>query len=377
MCFKNNIKCRTIVEFIVFVLIYGYIIRYCESDMPAHVRIAMDRCTMHDNFSGNFLFYFILNLLSGFSCCRPIMKVLLSFMLAFATTWRINLSKQGLFKNGLFQLSDLWKEIIGISLVFVYVMPLISLNQCWYYGYFVPNIWHNSTLIFLFPFSILLYQKTLDVMNAKNVCFHDIVIISILVAVNVFIKPSFFFILSVAYLVVLFFTYNFTKNFWLGIIPIIVGLFCLGIVYLGIYNKSDDSSYIYFDFTSLLNISTLKDKFFHILISMLFPIFVLICNFKQMKKDSELWLNIIMFLVATGLYLVCNEGGPRASHGNFYWQVVLSCWFWFYFSVKCSLRLWNSHVKRYTLIAIVSLYAASVMFGVVYVLRYLLTGYYI
>ena len=126
------------------------------------------------------------------------MKVLLSFMLAFATTWRINLSKQGLFKNGLFQLSDLWKEIIGISLVFVYVMPLISLNQCWYYGYFVPNIWHNSTLIFLFPFSILLYQKTLDVMNAKNVCFHDIVIISILVAVNVFIKPSFFFILSVA-----------------------------------------------------------------------------------------------------------------------------------------------------------------------------------
>lgn len=371
--FVNKSYLMQVVEFIFFVCIYALINRYCVSDMIDHAHIAVNRCIENDLYSGNFIFYLLLNLFSGFSCHRGIVKIVMCILLAFATTWRIALSKEGL--NVLSKTNSFITEFLGISMVFVFVLPIMSINN-WYIGYYVPNVWHNSTTIFLFPFAVLLYQYGVRILKQNYISKCETIEMSIITMLGVFIKPSFFFCFSIAFTIFLFYKNRFNKVFWIGMIPIFIGILSVGLVYLGIYNRPSDGSFVYIDYESLLCASFWKKQIPYIIISMIFPLGAFISNFKYMTRDLEFWFNVILVLVAFSIFFVCKEGGPRASHGNFYWQIVLAVWCTFYYSLKIVLLSLKNKTHYYLNMVSIGIYMLSVLSGIVYLIRYFVTKLY-
>ncbi len=82
-------------------------------------------------------------------------------------------------------------SIISAVLLFVFALPSVLIfNNLYYLGSFSPNIWHNSTTIFVIPFVILLYRESCQQLlpfNSKRLW-----IIVLLILINVCIKPSFY-----------------------------------------------------------------------------------------------------------------------------------------------------------------------------------------
>jgi len=49
--------------------------------------------------------------------------------------------------------------MVSFTLLFVFSLPSVQVftNKFYYLGQFTPNVWHNSTTIFLMPFALLLF----------------------------------------------------------------------------------------------------------------------------------------------------------------------------------------------------------------------------
>lgn len=211
------------VVFVIQVLVFASIILfvgYNNTDLPAHIEIAQERLVNNDWFSGNFLFYTLLNLFSLLTGNWIVMSIVLCLMLATATTVKYLITKSVLSQY----LPNSFAVYCSFSLLFVYIIPVfaylkifgifLSTNSM-YLGYYVPNVWHNSTTIFLFPFAIFLFF--LSCKQLECYCFKRNWIITLLVILNVFIKPSFFFVFVCAYPLMLLYKYGLKKSFWLSI----------------------------------------------------------------------------------------------------------------------------------------------------------------
>lgn len=371
---NSNKDC--ILLFIILFFVYAYIYWFCNSDLGQHVIIAHKKYEEDCLFSGNFLLYFLIHVFSFFTGIWGLMKLSLCALLAFATTWRYWLVKQNFRKE---QIDSVKSTILSISLLFVFIIPIYILKGSiilsnWYLDYYVPNIWHNSTTIFLFPFALLLYFRSLEILRGKI----DKLIIGqmiILVLCNVFIKPSFFFIFCVAYPILLLHKYKFSRYFFQGLIPILFGGVFLIIVYLTIYSNASDGSYVYLDFQTIFTYEFWQSRLGYILCSLLFPLLIYIVYRQKVIHDYEFWMCLLMLFCAIGIFLICKEGGPRATHGNFYWQIVISLWLCFYYGLKTIVKelIYNKRPKD---IICLSIYSIHVLFGILYLFRYLFIHQY-
>lgn len=355
--------------FVVFMMIMNWV---KITDLPAHVGIASDMLQNQKLFTGNFILYFLINLFSGFTGDINTMKIVLCILLAFATTFKYFIVKAYFEKFA----SKGYSKVIALSLLFVYIIPLLFFLKPFgfylkttylYLGYFVPNVWHNSTIIFLFPFAIWLYlesYKQLVEFNAKRNY-----LISTLVILNVFIKPSFFFVFLCAYPIMLIIKYRFKYQFWYSIIPIMVGLVSLLIVYMTIYNTSNDESSVIISFDNLFQIQFWKEKAPYILSSLLFPFVYFFSNIKRCINNIEFYYLVLILASAIGIYLVCYETGDRAMHGNFYWQNIIAVWLVFLFIAK---NIYNEYLIKGFVLKIkiyFAIYFVHVLMGIAYLIR--------
>ena len=90
--------------------------------------------------------------------------------------------------------------------------PLVN----YFLGKVSPNIWHNSTTIFLMPFAILLFWKSYQVLSGTQK--ENTLLISMLVILNVFIKPSFFFVYVSVFPILLLFQFGISRSFFIKLI---------------------------------------------------------------------------------------------------------------------------------------------------------------
>ncbi|HOU68995.1 MAG TPA: hypothetical protein PKW49_10560 [Paludibacteraceae bacterium] len=376
------------IVFAILVVVFGVIMFYvmCKSDLPAHVHIAQEKLSDGDYWNGNFLMYTLLNLFSGFSGEENLMRGILCVMLAAATTFKYVITKRVFlcFSN------SRTATFMALSMLFVFVIPIkpfvfFENATNMYYGYYVPNVWHNSTIIFLFPFAIWLYflsvRQISEFDNARNY------LMILLVVINVFIKPSFFFIFLSAYPLVLLWQYGFTKSFWNGLMPIAVGMICMAHVYLTIYEDATDGSSVVISFSQLFTLDFWKSKLLYLFDSLVLPLFFCIVYRKQCFRDVEFFYIVLLLLAAIGIYWCCTETGPRATHGNFYWQVVPAVWLLFYYMLKICTKqnetkrneTKRNKTKQLPIIfkIIVFLYGAHVVMGVIYLIRFIVCRNYI
>ncbi len=375
---KNKDLLIVFTGFFILFLIIMYWVGW-QSDLPAHVQIAKEKLENKDYFSGNFLMYTLLNLFSGFSGHRNVMKIVLCLMLSLATAL-----KYGIVRD-IFRQLTIYKyaKWVAVSLIFVYIIPMLYFFKPFslflysgnlYLEYYVPNVWHNSTIIFLFPFALCLYFLSLKQLRNFNKITNIQMII--LVAINIFIKPSFFFVFVCAYPVMLLLKYGIKIRFWKGMFPIFFGILCLMIEYISIYNQASDGSSVVLLFDPVISMQFWKSKILYLLISLAFPFFYFVTHFNKCISDDEFLYVLLLIIAALGIFFVCYETGPRATHGNFYWQIVISMWLSFYYVVKNNLKDYMENGM--TLLNKITnvLYSIHVIFGLIYLANILITKTY-
>lgn len=389
---KQNKFILPILFLLLFAAFYGLLktIPADYNDMHDHAAFARDMCTGKIPYTGNFLVYLLVNIFSFFTAGVRATELSLCGLLAFAGIYRyyLSLSKinEVLLSNSQTnqsQTNQLYPPILALSMLFVFVIPIpgyLTDDRYMYIGSYSPNVWHNSTILFLLPFALLLFDlsyKQLQTYNAKRNIW-----ILVLIVMNLFIKPSFFFVFICVYPLMLLYKYKFQREFWLSILPVFLGGVLLIAQYVVIYKINtqvvkDTSSVVFMPFWKN---SELKEDMINIPVSMffslLFPVLYTILNLRKLIQNQIFWYTLLSFVISVLIFFFISESGPRASHGNFYWQIIITTWICFFVALVALLKDFKSEGGTFKNIALLSLFGIHTVIGVIYFVRILLTGSY-
>ena len=356
------------------------------NDIHDHAAFARKMCTGEIPYTGNFLVYLLVNVFSFFTAKVTPTEISLCALLAFAGVYRYSLSRQkinNILNPHKFKAENQWLSVLlGLSMLFVFAIPIpsyLSDDHFFYIGNYVPNVWHNSTILFLFPFAMLLFE--LSYRQLVKYSFKSNIWIFILILLNLVIKPSYFFVFIAVYPILLLVTYKFKKEFWLSIIPVVIGFFCLILEYWIIYKTSapstkEASSVIFMPFYRNPEFADLGLLPVSMAFSLLFPLIYSLLNLPKLVKSNLFWYTFLSFVVSVLIFLFISESGPRASHGNFYWQIVICTWLCFFVSLLSLLKDIKISGFNFKNKLLISLFSIHVVLGVIYFVRILVTGSY-
>lgn len=382
---KNNYKSIATYSFftLAFATIFLYISYFCTSDIDEHVRFAILQ-SKGEAFLGNFILYGLAGILTFFSDNFRFVTVAVCLIVGSSVALKLHVAKSQIDK--IYNNTNLKNRydsiLIALSMIFVFVIPIPILftHGFFYRGTFAPNVWNNSTTILLFPFAILLFYKSYE--QLQKYTMRNNIIIILLVIINIFIKPNFFFVFISVYSVFLLVKYKLNKEFFYSILPLIIGLGCIVIQYVLIF-KTNNAVFKEPSGVALSNPSKLIELFpmyklapISLLFSLLFPLFYVVLNLKKMKHSLLFWYTFISFIVSILFFIFFIETGPRMLDGNFYWQIVICTWLCFFTALIALLKdiKQQGFSKQNKILAIT--YSLHVVFGLVYLSRYLITGVY-
>ncbi|MEI6555566.1 MAG: hypothetical protein WCL70_08270 [Paludibacter sp.] len=353
------------------------------NDMHDHAKFARDMCIGKIPYTGNFLVYLLVNVFSFFTAGVKATEMALCGLLALAGTYRYYLTLNKI-KNPLDDKRMDWLAVVAaISMLFIFVIPVPGYflgDYYMYIGTYTPNIWHNSTLLFLFPVALLLFElsfRQLQEFDGKRNYW-----IFLLIALNLIIKPSYFFVFICVYPLMLLYKYKLKKEFWLGIFPVFLGGILLIGQFIIIYKINtqvikDTSSVVFMPF---YRNPELREDMINIPISMffslLFPLIYTIINFRKLIQNQLFWYTFLSFVVSVLIFFFISESGPRASHGNFYWQIVITTWLCFFVALLALLKDLKTERKSVKNIVLLALFGIHTLMGIIYFVRILVTGSY-
>ncbi len=219
--------------------------------------------------------------------------------------------------------------LVSFCLVFCFSLPSVNLisNGNYYLGQVPPNVWHNSTEMLLIPFAIWLFVELNGLISKPTI--PRVLVCSGLVAINLMIKPSYFFCIGPLFPLFVLYKYRFSGKFFSGVIPVGLGFILLFIQYYLIFSlnmgsvyKTEKSSVVFSSpFEVWLIFSSPSQIPFLLISSCLFPFMVFV--FLTRKRDFFEKFAIYSFIISLLIFIFINESGPRASHGNFIWQVII------------------------------------------------------
>jgi hypothetical protein len=368
--------------------IYTYLTFFTLGDMKVHALFAKLMSEGSMPYPGNFIFYGLANIVSFVLALITsviivlknitIAKISVSFLMACATVYKFYWTYKDMATACE---SKKLRWGISLSLLLIVAIPLPSLfvTGNWFLGNFMSNTWHNSTTVFLFPFAILLFAASIKQLISFNNRLN--LWLLLFVCLNIFIKPSYFFVWICVYPIFLLIKYGISSTFWKGLIPAIIGSLLLLFQYILIYHSAhgfgEESSIIVKPFSGYTLFSPLHILPLSLLFSMLFPITYLIVNVKRIYNNNVFLFTYATFFMSIVIYLLLMETGLRATHGNFYWQIVICSWFCFYISLK---DWWKNYrkTKKSTWITtmLVIIYCGHILCGLTYLFRYLILETY-
>lgn len=358
-----------------------------DNDMYAHATIAKNILVGDWSFfSRPFIMYSLSIVLSFFSENTYNILIAICILLAASTAFRYYISLKEISKINVSSNKNKNLKISGwaaLSLIFVFVIPVFTYMKYnfFYIGNFTPTVWHNSTIIFLMPFAVLLFIescKQIENYSPKR----DFIIFS-LIFLNIFIKPSFFFVFAVAYPLIMLLINRVSKKFFRSLIPIILGGILLLLQYWLMYQVNDEDvsgksgSGISLGFFTLYSIRIgLRFLPICLLLSLLFPILYTLLNFRKITKDIIYLFSISLVIFSILIYAGVHETGPRFLDGNFYWQIIPCTWILFFVSLVELLKDIRENgfiLKNKFLLTIYSLHVIS---GIIYLLYIIIEGNY-
>ncbi len=235
----------------------------------------------------------------------------------------------------------LFSLLFSLALLFTFSLPmrLFYTGGYFYLGQIPPNVWHNSTTIFLMPFALLLFWCSyLQINDPSNM--ERVLVLSILSALNIFVKPSFIFAFVVVYPL-----YMFTKNlkrstvrlFMVNMTPVFLAGVLTVLMYLLIYSFSFGTINVVHVGKSGVGIRPFlvwqrfsPNILLSVALSILFPAAYILLR-PQERREVLLRYAWALYAIAVLIFIIFDETGPRAFHGNFFWQTVV-CSYTLFFS---------------------------------------------
>lgn len=282
------------------------------------------------------LYYLTVYLFSGFShnllylCYAAIAVLALTLLFKYHVTMKLIkfLDSNSINRSHLY--------ILALSLLIL--MPILT-GFAMYLGKPSPNVWHNSTIMFLMPFAVLLFLYTGRIIQEggkRNL----ISIFFILIVLNVLIKPSFLFVF-ISLPVLYYIYYGFDKKFTIFLLGSIVALVLIYLETQYIYYSSKDpfalrptaerNEIIIAPFVVWSKFSSNIPLYF--LSGCAFPLAYLLMNLKKIKHDFLLSFSWLLFIGSILIFILFAESGNRMYHANFYWQIVPSLYLLFTVSI--------------------------------------------
>jgi hypothetical protein len=356
----KNFELDVILLFVFFYFFYSYIIYNIHTDLKFHTLQILKINQGTAEYPPNFLYYFLVNLISGFSNSIYTINKVASVILAIATTTKYYFTKILFVKNIKFQFSNVYKSSIA-SIVFASLLMLyfgipnhysVYVAQYWYISRLVPNIINNSTSIFLFPFAIISFWFYIN-KNWKNIeteKFNYIFWGVLLILINILIKPSFLFVFIPIASIYFLWKHKISKLFLLKVIPFFVGSLLIILQYFLIY-KLEIGNFVAGD--NEVKIGKLFEvwKYFlpeneileALILSFAFPIVCLLLFWKKIVRDEILVVSLLMLVFGIILFAFIYEDGSRKFDVNFIWQVILA---YYIFLIQISIFLINEYFQE-------------------------------
>ncbi len=380
-----------ILLFIFCLLVFSYIVIFMYTDIQAHLEQIVNINLNEVSYPPNLLYYFVVNLFSAFSSNKLLMYIVSITLLSSAVVAKYGISKKiisDLNERELFEHNKI--ILITFGLFFCFAIPdpySFFVLKKMYLGKLVPIVWHNSTTIVLFPFSILLFWKQLKVFDLSHkTTIKEILIINILVILNILIKPAFIF----TYIPVTFFfllnriKIDSIRRFILNLTPIFTGSLFLLIQYYLIYTlqkgsfQSETSGVVITTpFEALLlwiPIWFIPISFF---LSLTLPIFSMFV-FKEIIKYKPFTYSLALTIVGITISAFLMESGPRSYHGNFMWQNII-CTFLLMLSTVSFLtpKFLNGNIKSKKTRLSLSLFFIHSLSGILYLIKIVVSSNYV
>ncbi|MBR1928708.1 MAG: hypothetical protein IJ834_03080 [Paludibacteraceae bacterium] len=343
---RKNLDAIGIFVFMLCVFSYIMFVIKWKSDLWEHVNIANEMLEEHRLFSTNFLMYFLVNVLTFFTGYKYPMRAALVLLISLANT-----AKYVLVRNAFSEWTTAkTAKLASFAMLFVYIIPLkcylkplvifISSDNL-YLGYYVPNVWHNSTILCMMPFAIACYLWSVKQFEEYSETRNKY--ITLFLVLSVLVKPSFYFVYVIAYPIIILNRYGIKKEFFKSLLPLLAGGLCLIYEYMTIYyNGGNDGSGVVIDIMQLFTIDFWKSHGLYLVVSMSLPLLFLILYARDIYKDREFWFVLIMAICGIGMMWCCKETGPRAAHGNFNWQAIAAMWFVYLYILKTTIRATKS-----------------------------------
>jgi len=251
-------------------------------------------------------------------------------VLTFFLWWKYKLVNTWISNSG--GLKQQYVAFLSISFLFLSPIYIPAIDgPFWYLGKFTQTIWHNSTLIAAFPFSILLVKQTLTWYESKSQ--KDFLYMLGFGIVIILIKPSFLFCFIPAFPV---FTFlrdrRFSKTLFLSLgLSSVFFLFLLiekELIYAWdpmipiLYSEEEQSQVILNPFRLFLHYST--EPVFDFISSFPLTIGFLFLWRKRAFESQFFNFSLLLVFFALAVYFLLAETGFRELHGNFYWQIPIA-----------------------------------------------------
>ncbi|MFZ6050957.1 hypothetical protein [Halocola ammonii] len=376
---------------VVSVSVFTFITFNISTDIQAHAAQALSIKSGVADYPPNLFYYWLLNVLSLGAETINVYYILSIGLLTLAVLVKYHVTLK-IFSNYFSKLTTVkgfHAALLSLSLCVFFSLPdIYNYHYLGYYylGRITPNVWHNSTTIFVMPFALLLFWEQYKVIVSERLSSWRLVLISSLVLLNLLIKPSFLFVFIP--ITCLFLVQKFNsdiRRLFLSLIPALVGVLGVFLQYVAIYeleygsfHQSDSSVSI-----SLIPFSGLSQYLpnwyipVSILISYLFPLTFLVFYPEQLKSRLvrfSLWLVFLALLISAFV----TEEGPRKGHLNFFWQSIIATYILMLVTTLkyYSLRLASGSRLSLKLKLLEVLWILHIISGVFYFLRLLVYEIY-
>ena len=342
--FKKLFSVDNIAVLLLSVVLFFVIVFYLggqERDVTMHA-YHVKRINMGEaNYPPAFLLYFVINIFSFFSTSSIGLSFATIIVLSFSIVFKYILTKNIIrsyttISAPNFERLNSLIPFVAFCLLFIFAIPdyyTAFVLKKYYLGRVVPNVWHNSTIIFLMPFALLLFwqQYKILISNSNHNQKKQIIVLTILVIINLFIKPSFFFVYAPITILFLLFKFKFSRSFFVYSIPIVIGCVILITQYVLIYifqygylQEGESHVEISKPFELWANYIPMRYIPLSLLISFILPIlyYIFYINDLMGLKTLDAYA-ILLTLLGLLISIFFIEEGPRRPHGNFFWQNVV------------------------------------------------------
>jgi hypothetical protein len=355
-------------------LTYGsFVLFFKGSDIREHIYIFI-----REGYPSNFLYYFTIDAFTLFR--RDVNNLLIAAVLILSISlvlkYIATLKFISLFDTITTPLITSANFKIALICIVVFAIPSAQFIAWGKYssGQIVPNVWHNSTVMYLMPVAIINLYQLFSIISEQRYDIKSLAQFFATLLVSILIKPSYFFIISPTIFILVLTNIVKKKVFF----PVILGGVFVIAQYFFIYGnessyKNSEASGIGISFLTTW-MGQLRNYWFMTIpafvASTLFPTIHIIFNFRRLIANTYFKILLLLMFFGFIIFLFVIETGPRRFHGNFAWQLVVSYYFLFtflvkdYFNQNIIINKNNSKVRLERLILNLHIFS-----GIIYIIR--------